>query len=93
MCPQEDTGWLGLFCKSALWTRRYFAKETCDLIDPTDRSHPIWRNRVTKWMRIHIHIHLYMWQDFFIGVVLIHIMWLVPQKSHKLQGSFAENDL
>jgi len=32
----------GLFCKIALWKRRYSAKETYNLIDPTDRSHPIY---------------------------------------------------
>ena len=32
---------LGLFCKRALIKRRYSAKETYNLIDPTDRSHPI----------------------------------------------------
>jgi len=31
----------GLFCKRALYKRRYSAKETCHFIDPTDRSHPI----------------------------------------------------
>ena len=31
---------IGLFCKRALEKRRYSAKETCNLIDPTDRSHP-----------------------------------------------------
>jgi len=32
---------IGLFCKRDLYERRYSAKETYDLIDPTDRSHPI----------------------------------------------------
>ena len=32
---------IGLFCKRALYKRRYSAKETYDFIDPTDRSHPI----------------------------------------------------
>ena len=32
---------IGLFCKRALRNRRYSAKETCNLIDPTNRSHPI----------------------------------------------------
>jgi len=32
---------IGLFCKRALSKRRYSAKETYNLIDPTDRSHPI----------------------------------------------------
>jgi len=31
----------GLFCKRALQKTRYSAEETCKLIDPTDRSHPI----------------------------------------------------
>jgi len=30
-----------LSCKTALLKRRYSAQETYDLIDPTDRSHPI----------------------------------------------------
>ena len=30
---------VGLFCKRALKKRQYSAKETYDLIDPTDRSH------------------------------------------------------
>ena len=33
---------IGLFCKRALWKRQYSAKETYNLIDPTDCSHPIW---------------------------------------------------
>ena len=36
---------IGLFCKRALEKRLYSAKETCDLKDPTDRSHPIVRAR------------------------------------------------
>ena len=36
---------IGLFCKRALQKRRYFAKETCNFIDPTDRSHPIAKHR------------------------------------------------
>jgi len=31
----------GLFCKRALLKRRYSAKETYNLIDPTNQSHPI----------------------------------------------------
>jgi len=31
---------IGLFCKRALYKRRYSAKETYTLIDPTNRSHP-----------------------------------------------------
>jgi len=29
------------FCKRDLYKRPYSAKETCNFIDPTDRSHPI----------------------------------------------------
>jgi len=32
---------IGLFCKRALSKKRYSGKETYDLINPTDRSHPI----------------------------------------------------
>ena len=32
---------VGLFCKRNLKKGLYSAKETCSLIDPTDRSHPI----------------------------------------------------
>jgi len=31
---------IGLFCKRALWTRRYSAKETYHFKEPTNRSHP-----------------------------------------------------
>ena len=33
---------IGFFCKRTLCKRQYSAKETYNLIDPTDRSHPIW---------------------------------------------------
>ena len=36
---------IGLFCKRALYKRRYSAKETCNLKEPTNRSHPILRRR------------------------------------------------
>jgi len=32
---------IGLFCKRALWRRRYSAKETYNFKEPTNRSHPI----------------------------------------------------
>jgi len=32
---------IGLFCKRALWKRLYSTKETYNLIDPTNWSHPI----------------------------------------------------
>jgi len=32
---------IGLFCKRALWKRRYSAKETCNFKEPTNRSPPL----------------------------------------------------
>ena len=32
---------ISLFCKRALQKRRYSAKETCNFVDATDRSHAI----------------------------------------------------
>jgi len=43
---------IGLFCKRALYKRQYSAKETCHLIDPTYRSHPI-----HTWMSHAIYIN------------------------------------
>jgi len=41
---------IGLFCKKALYKRRYSAKETYNFKEPTNRSHPIcissvWRRK------------------------------------------------
>ena len=33
---------IGLFCKRALYERRYSAQETYTFKEPTHRSHPIW---------------------------------------------------
>ena len=47
---------LGLFCKRALWKRPYSSKETCNLKEPTNRSHPIFASLYSppkssgKWM-------------------------------------------
>ena len=32
---------IGLFCKKALWKRRYSSKETYDFKEPDNRSHPL----------------------------------------------------
>ena len=40
-CLIELSFHIRLFCKRALQKRRYSANETCDFVDPTDRSHPI----------------------------------------------------
>jgi len=39
---------MGLFCKRALQKRQYSAKETYNLIDPTNRSHPTWADQSTR---------------------------------------------
>ena len=42
-----------LFCKRDPHKRRYCAKETCNFIDPTDCSHPIWGLPVwPRWTEI-----------------------------------------
>ena len=38
---------IGHFCKRALYKRRYSAKETYNLKEPTNRSHPI---AVAMWL-------------------------------------------
>ena len=52
---------IGLFCKRDLLKRRYSAKETCNLIDPTDRSHPISGSVFNMYINEHIHLHMYMY--------------------------------
>ena len=41
---------IGLFCKWALWKRPYSAKETCNLKEPTNGSHPIFKELVCRQM-------------------------------------------
>ena len=36
---------IGLFCKRAIWKRRYSAKETCNFKEPNNRSQPIFMQR------------------------------------------------
>ena len=38
--------WIIPFCKRALQKRLYSAEETCNLIDPTHRSHPIYTHTI-----------------------------------------------
>ena len=61
-------GWLWLvgliklqvsFAKISLYKRRYSAKETYNLIDPTDHSHPI--IQYASRILIHIFIHTYIY--------------------------------
>jgi len=40
---------LRLFCKRALYMRRYSAKETYTFQEPTNRSHPIWYIYIYTW--------------------------------------------
>ena len=44
---------IGLFCKRALWKRRYSAKETYNIKEPTYRSHPIRSCAREVYDRIH----------------------------------------
>jgi len=45
---------LGLFCKRALWKKRYSAKETYNFEEPTTCSHPI----CVYWLRVCMSIYL-----------------------------------
>jgi len=44
---------IGLFCKTALWKRRYSARETYNFKEPTNRSHPIDGSESSKYRKIH----------------------------------------
>ena len=52
-------GIIGLFCKRALQTRQYSAEETYNLIDPTDRSHPIAVAHTQSHLHIFLHTYLH----------------------------------
>ena len=58
---------IGIFCKRALLERRYSAKETYNLIDPTDCSHPI---SVTWLIHMCVMPESYVWHAWFKGSVL-----------------------
>jgi len=42
---------IGLFCKRALQKRLHSAKETYNFEEPTNRSHPIYRNYILSYRR------------------------------------------
>jgi len=50
---------IGLFCKRALWKRLYSAKETYNLMEPTNRSHPILRCHKKSWVTVIWHVGSY----------------------------------
>jgi len=50
---------IGLFFKRALSKRRYSAKETCNLINPTDRSHPI--HMIHSGLHTSVHMYRYVY--------------------------------
>ena len=66
MCYEEQFAWttsridkiIHLFCNRDLLKRRYSAKETYILIDPTDRSHPVVLREVLKEIWIISHFTL-----------------------------------
>jgi len=49
----------GLFCKRALWKRRYSAKETYNFKEPANRSHPV----TALWHILMSHVCLCVWYD------------------------------
>ena len=49
---------IGLFCKRALWKRRYSAKETYNFKEPTNHSHPICRQAIGSIYRQLIYIFI-----------------------------------
>jgi len=49
---------IGLFCKRALLNRGYSAKETYNLKEPTDRSHPIAHGQDSAWRVGAVGIHM-----------------------------------
>jgi len=50
---------IGFFCKRALYTRWYSAKETYNYKEPTSRSHPISTYGHTKYQDIDTHLDMY----------------------------------
>ena len=48
---------IGLFCKRALWKRRYSAKETYNFKGSTNRSHPIGVYMPHTYTQTHTHTH------------------------------------
>jgi len=44
---------IGLFCRILSLLQGSFAKKTCDLIDHTNQSHPIW---ASVFLNVHNHI-------------------------------------
>jgi len=69
---------MGLFCRRALEKRLYSAKETCNLIDPTNRCHPIRNAAYHKCAYIYVNIcaciyicvHLWLAEAFLLLVCL-----------------------
>jgi len=74
---------IGLCCKRDLWKRHYSAKETCNFIDPTDRSHPILHcsaQMVYIYMYVCIYtnmniyyIHIHVCMNIYINICIYHM--------------------
>jgi len=58
--PRKPGVNVGLFCKIALWKRRYSAKETYSFKEPTNRSHPIYSVKKKKCVCVSFVISLHM---------------------------------
>ena len=59
---------VGLFCRRALSKRLYFAKETYNFKEPTNRSHPIVRKRQRARKAVYIYVYTYIYTYVYIYV-------------------------
>ena len=78
-----------LFCKRALWKRRYSAKETCNFKEPTNGSPPI----VASWLlkkstvsvlfsQTHTHTHTHTYIHTHIGVLVVISLFMQRTSTH-----------
>jgi len=67
---------IGLFCKKSLEKRRYSAKETFNLKEPTHCSHPIFAVSVCARTYVHVFISIFVHMD------MSYVMSLVSRYAH-----------
>ena len=102
----SDMGWLllrideiiGLFCKRTLQKSQYSARETCNLIDATDRSHLISKYaywNIAIWMYCTFQISEYaIWQYVCIANLKRNIgYWILAENIVSFIGLFCKRDL
>jgi len=63
---------IGLFCRRVLSKRPYSAKETYNLIDPTNSSHPIalFYNQFRKALTLYVHMYIYTYIHIYIYIYI-----------------------